>query len=129
MRSINEGLVDSPTFTPHRVKVVANDPAPPSSDIKLSHGMDSADWAEVVAQVQLNTATTAATIEALYWSERDAAFVKAEPAETFALTASRAIRIKTAGRRFFLHVSALAGVTKQVDIDVAGAASSHKDFA
>lgn len=122
-RTQNEGLAEVPTFTPHRANVVANDAAPPSATIKYGHGLDSTGYVDIVAQAKLSGTITTATIEPLYWSDLDGAYVKPEATEAVTVTASRSIIFRTRGRRFFLHVSALAGAAPRVDIDVAGAAN------
>jgi hypothetical protein len=115
-RSINEGLASAPLFTPHRVKVVAADAAPPNAAHKFAHGLDSKGFDEVVASIKLDGINV--TVEVLLWSDLAEAFINQEPAvTTTAITASRQWRFKTGGQRFFLHCT---GTFTRVDIDVAG---------
>lgn len=128
-RTLNEGLAEAPTFTPHRLAVAVNDAAvAPNTPVKAA-GLDAKGWEDVVAEVQFAGTTTAATIEVTFFSELASQFLQQSPAVTFALTASRAIRFQADGRRFFLHVSGLAGAAPQVNIDVAGAPPHPEDSA
>ena len=138
VRMPNEGLAVAPTFTPHRARllangtldgVTANDPAIGDVSLVKSKGLDTTGFQEVVAAVVFAGTTTSVTIEVLIWSDKANAFIKQVTPVVFTLTATGAIRFRTDGRRFFLHISAIAGGAPNVFIEVAGAAPAPEEFA
>lgn len=128
-RSLNEGLAQSPTFTPHRVAVTVADAAPPTATIDKKHGVDSRGFKEAVASVDLDGgAAISMTVEILLWSDHDGNFLKQEPAVTFSISASRMLKFTTNGQRFFVHLSGTFGGTSAF-VDVAGAPAAPEERA
>lgn len=118
---VNSGLRHAPDWTPHRLRVQANDPAVPSAAIVKAHGMAAEPYEDVFADVKITGgAVPSVDIELLIWSEQSQRFLPFSTAvKVTALLSSKIIKFNTGGARFFLHVSGtLDGA--QVDIHCAG---------
>lgn len=129
VRTLNEGLVAAPRFTPHRANVVASDPAIGDAALTQGLGIASNGYQSVVANIVFAGTTTGCTAEILFWSPGASAFLKQEPVVSFSLTASRSVRFQTDGRQFFVHLSSVAGASPQVGVEVAGAVGPLEEFA
>lgn len=118
---VNSGLRHAPDWTPHRVRVTANDPAIPSANIKKAHGMAAEPYEDIIADVKIDGgAAPSVDIELLIWSEQSQLFLPFSTAvKVTALASSKMIKFNVGGARFFLHVSgSLNGAT--VDIQCSG---------
>jgi len=104
------------------VQVSADDPTPPSANIKQAHGMVAEPYEDIFADLKVSGqgGTFSVDVELLIWSDQSQRFLPFSTAVKFtAITGPKMMKFNVGGARFFLRLSGTWDSGK-VDIQCSG---------